>query len=420
MNSNRHSVDGTSSALDDSSLERIKSGMGRANERRASKTQATKKTAAKVQPEIKEQSHMTQQSMRIASINDVPKDFERIGTGFFRQGHHLWEMSPSEDGGFVLVRKGGEDHVLGYDPEPLERNAAIITDRFGKEIKTGSRVKLPHRGKVAGATVLLLSPQSLGLEMDSGEKVNAAPDMVELLEEMLLSMSESMPLPPPPKPEHHEEHDEEEEEEEEDSKDKGDEEADESDEEKSEGFEPEVEPSSKKANVFSLQSDWYDFWRSAGQRVAQATPPPAKPKSPKLPAAEDPAAKERRRQRRKERRQMMKGLPPGTKIPPRPRQKAAGEHEEDEKEKSYVRVCKQLVDALKYILEDEKYRDQPELLADALEQEIEHFDEEMDSVNREGEEEIKDKLSVETPPKDDKSLDDLRAASRVVVSMTDL
>jgi len=406
MNANR-STDGTSIALSDQSVQKIQSGMDKAKERKVSSRQQ-KKTAKKVKA-VKPVEPNPQ--IRIASLNDIPSDFERIGTGFFRRGHHLWELN-SEGEGFVLVRKGGEDHVLGYDPEPIVKSASIsasvVTDRFGKQLEVGSRVELPHRGKIAQATVYLLSPDSLGLETDGGEQIDAAPDMVQILEELLLPLLADGPLIDLPREEHeeHEEHEEEEHEEEDkkESKDK----------ESSEGFEPDVEPTSKEA--------WTDYWRDAGRRVAQAKPPTTpKPKTPKLPGQLTPEQKEKRRQTRKERRMMMKGLPPGTKAPPRPKSALSkGDDDERSKDKEYVRICQQLVDELKYILQDEEMQTQPEMLLDHIEQAVESFDEEMEDTNSEDKKDLEDSLSIETPPKEDRTLDDLRSANRVVVSMTEL
>jgi len=180
MNANRVSQQGTST-LDDNSIRRIKDGVSRAGEKRASKHQKTasiKKIAQKVSNDDN-----TTKRIVVASLTDIPSQFERIGTGFFREGHHLWEMVPGE-GGFVLTRKHGEDHVLGYDPEPIKKESSVaVTDRFGVELKVGCKVRLPVHGKVATGTVLVLTPGSLDVGLDGGGKTSTPPGMTEFLEE---------------------------------------------------------------------------------------------------------------------------------------------------------------------------------------------------------------------------------------------
>lgn len=178
MHANRVSQQGTS-MLSDDSIRRIEGGVGNANKRRASKHKETviKKIAKKID------NNDNIQRIVIANITDIPNHFERIGTGFFREGHHLWEMIPGE-GGIVLTRKHGEDHVLGYDPEPIQKESSItVTDRFGIELKVGSKVRLPLHGKVATGTVLVLTPGSLDIGLDGGGRTSTPPGMTEFLEE---------------------------------------------------------------------------------------------------------------------------------------------------------------------------------------------------------------------------------------------
>ncbi len=181
MNANRVSHSNTSAALDDDSVRRIDSVVKKAQVRRADKHKKSgmKKTANKqsgVGPENKQNNIPT---IRIASIQDIPNEFERIGTGFFRCGHHLWELQRNEEG-YELTRKSTEDHVLGYDPEPLIRNEDVL-DRYGNAIRKGSKVSFPMRGKIAQAMVIVLTPGSLGLDMGGGQ-IDVPPDMCELLE----------------------------------------------------------------------------------------------------------------------------------------------------------------------------------------------------------------------------------------------
>lgn len=181
MNANRVTNGGTST-IGDASMSRIRQRVDAAQERRANKRAGVKKTAS-IENEPQHDKDLTTSRIVIASLNEVPQDFERIGTGFYRQGHAVWEMMPGE-GGFVLVRKQGEDHVLGYSPEPISKAASItVTDRNGHELRLGSKVRFPHRGKIATGTIIVLSPSALGLDMGEGKNVDMPSDIVEWAEE---------------------------------------------------------------------------------------------------------------------------------------------------------------------------------------------------------------------------------------------
>ncbi|KKL17617.1 hypothetical protein LCGC14_2483730, partial [marine sediment metagenome] len=90
------------------------------------------------------------------------------------------------------------------------------------------------------------------------------------------------------------------------------------------------------------------------------------------------------------------------------------------KDKEFVRACEQFIDEIKHILEDEAIRDQPELLADNIQEAIASYEDENDELKEDGEMKMEDELSIMTPPKDEKSLDDLRSAGKIRVSMSDL
>lgn len=181
LNANKSTVNGTSH-LGDSSIRRIEEGLKASKTRRANK-QTTSNTIQKTAKKISDQS-VDEARIVVASLNEIPSNFERIGTGFYREGHHLWEMTPGK-GGFVLTRKHGEDHVLGYDPEPFmkKESAILVTDRNGIELKRGHKVKFPYHGKIATGTILVLSPSSLDLGMDDESMMSYPPGMVEFLEE---------------------------------------------------------------------------------------------------------------------------------------------------------------------------------------------------------------------------------------------
>lgn len=175
MNANRISTNGVSTVFDnDESISRLKEAMLNKSNRKA-------KTIQKVASVEAPKTDIEDSTGRliIASLNEIPSDFERIGTGFYRQGHHLWQMSPA-DGGFVLVRKHGEDHVIDYDPEPITKQSnRVIKDRYGKEIKVGSKVIFPLRGKAAAGTVLVISPGVLDIGLGNGVTTACPPGMVE-------------------------------------------------------------------------------------------------------------------------------------------------------------------------------------------------------------------------------------------------
>lgn len=467
MNANRPPINGVTNSLSDESLLNIKNGVDKIQQRRLSKRNASISKIASVNTEAKIVD--PKPTIKISNLNEIPPNFERIGTGFYRNGHHLWELSPHNDG-FMLVRKHGEDHVLGYDPEPISKNETF--DRKGNTIKIGSKVIVPHHGKLAEGTVLLIEPQSLGLELESGENINASPDMVDVIKEMMDKLfgggeesdkgldkfiqeeeAEGEHSPEAIKELKNREKEEQKEEGHSNKKSK-------------DAFEPKVERSSKEsyrrivaqtsvseessseptsrpneikriANLIDPDTQsWKDYWYSVGRRVALATPkPPAfpiggkppkipAPKTPKIPKAETPEGKAQRQKRRKERKQMTQGLPPGAYLPPRKPirvPKAQLEKIADEAtDKDIIRICKQLVDELRHVLDDEDVRNQPELLADNVEQALDHYDEEIESTDEENEEELEDELSIETPPKDKRSLDDLRSATKISISMSDL
>lgn len=185
MHSNRVSNQGTS-MLSDNSIQKISNVVNDANEKRAfrhGKNTQIKKTASVAKNTSKEREDNNSKRIIVASLNEIPDYFERIGTGFYREGHHLWELIPGK-GGFVLSRKHGEDHVLGYDPEPIQKESSItVTDRFGTELKKGCRVRLPLSGKIATGTVLVVTPGVLDVGLDAGGEASVPPGMTEFLQE---------------------------------------------------------------------------------------------------------------------------------------------------------------------------------------------------------------------------------------------
>ena len=409
MNANRISNQGTAS-LTDSSVQRIETRINHANERRSQrhKTASIKKTAQKVE---EPSSSKNTGRIIVAGLNDIPSNFERMGTGFYRDAHHLWELTRAE-GGYVLVRKQGEDHVLGYDHEPLEKQSSIL-DRHGVEVKKGSKVRFPFRGKVATGTVVIVTPSALGVNMDSGGAIDVPPDMLEsFVEEEAMEgehSQESIQGLEEFAVEESEEH--------------------EQDKESGAAFEPEIEATSKieqgpagptaeepmemMASVDeSEMKGWKEYWRSVGQRVAQAKE--YKPPKPKLTDAEKAQrAKERREKLKQER----KGLPPGAKLPPKPKA-AALDSDEKALYKEKLRLYEQLIDELKYILQSEPLDPQEIPFADQFMQAIEFFEEEKDKLDSEKEEETERELSLEEPS--ERELELQGKGDHKIVSMADL
>jgi len=476
MNANRVSNLGTSSSLSDSSVQRIKAGIEgaaeRRSQRRASKTM--KKTAGKQEEsKIEDTGRLV-----VASIKDIPDGFERVGTGFFRNGHHLWELTRAE-GGYVLVRKQGEDHVLDYDHEPLEKQSNKVLDRRGVELRKGSKVRFPYRGKVATGTVVIVTPSALGIDTGAGGAVDVPPDMLESFVEEEKAEGGHSPevmeglegfAEEEEAEEAHEEHEAEE---------------GESDKEGMSAFAPEVEPSSKaevapavgpsagqpmsmmaqkegcqviitmpdgkehkidcrpedlnelalglldqletwggaSVQVIGVDlpfkqeasidlKDWKEYWKSVGQRVAQAKE--YKPPKPKLTEAEK---RERAKERRHKLREERKGLPKDVALPPRPK-KAVVDGEKEAVYKEKLRLYEQLVDEFRYILTTEPLDPQEVPLADQFMQALDAFEEEKEKVSSEEEQEIHDELSLEAPSKQE--LEQQEGKGRKIVSMADL
>jgi hypothetical protein len=376
-----------------------------------------KKTAAEKQG--KKSVEKKPEFVRVASLNEIPSDFIRLGTGFYRKGHHLWELAASEDG-YTLTRKHGEDHVLGYDPEPVIVSKDV-TDRFGSTLKVGSKVKLPFRGKVATGTIVILQPGASTVEMEQGGRLDSPPDMLELLEQLVGGE--------PQGPEHMEtgpamEGFVEEETAEEEHGGEGDVEAAGSE------FQPSVEPSSKAApavlaskfneDLKKLASDldtinhqhpdltgvnpiafadldlktWRQYWASVGARVAQSD---FKPKEEKM---TEEQKRQKRKQRAEERKRERAGTPPGTPHPPKAKT-AADEDNGLAKCKEKLRLHEQFFDAVVFILGDEKLREDEVLLADELEREIESLQAQSEEMEEGSELEMEEELDIEKPPKKD-------------------
>jgi hypothetical protein len=220
--------------------------------------------------------------------------------------------------------------------------------------------------------------------------------------------------------EEHEEHEHEEHEEHEEHGDK----------ESMDAFEPEIEASSRvemgpagptaEEPISMMASaeepelkDWKDYWKSVGQRVAQATE--YKAPKPKLTPEEK---KQRARERRQKLKEERKGLPPDVKLPPKPKKMAIMDGDEKAAYKEKLRLYEQLVEELKYILQSEPLEPQEVPFADQFTQAIEAFEEEMERLNSDKEEETEKELSLEEPSK--REIEMQGSKGRAVVSMADL
>jgi len=408
----RNLISEGTSALADGAIQRIASKMENVQTKRANKhtppqdtEHGIKKVASKVVVEQRVE-------IKVASLHDIPSDFEKMGTGFYRRGHHLWELATQADGGFSLIRKHSEDHVLGYDPEPIVRKAAV-SDRNGRSIKTGSRVTLPHRGKITAGTVIVIQPGAMGVELDSGEKIDTPPDICELLQEMIPS---GEVVEPATDQEHdvggveHEDHEPHIEESEEHGV--------ESDTQACQEFEPTMEPSSKAAKVSNILVDpadmkeWQEYWHGMGQHVAQSSSP--KPKQTKEEAAM------KRKQRRQQRSVERTGLPKGMKVPPK---HGALDSDELAKLKERVRLYQQCFDEIEYVLQDESLKTDEVRLADELDRVMQEYHDQVEAMDTESEESREDALSIEKPvdePVPTDAASPLPKMSKVVALMSEL
>ena len=408
----RNLVSEGTSTLADGAIQRIASKMQDVQDKRANKHTQSQEPMVKTASKMVDTTEKVV-SIRVASINEIPENFERMGTGFYRSGHHLWELT-QVDGGFALVRKHGEDHVLGYDPEPIVRQAAV-SDRHGRSIKVGSRVTIPHRGKITAGTVIIVQPGTTGVELDSGEKVDTPPDMCELLQEMMQDpgvLESKQESGPEIEGMEHEESEEE----------HHVEEGSESDTQACQEFEPMVEPSSKAdmpheatkdvlVNPADLQA-WQEYWRGMGQHVAQSSV--SKPRQTKEEAAM------KRKQRRQQRSVERSGLPKGMKVPPK---HGALDNDELAKLKERVRLYQQCFDEIEYVLQDESLKTDEVRLADEMDRVMQEYHDQIESMDTESEESREDELSIEAPaeePVPTDSASPLPKMSKLVVSMPEL
>jgi len=179
-NANTVSKNFDSSAIDNDGIVRIASRF----------LESKSKTAPTSTPVVVKQASETKDDqptrIKVASVADVPSNFQSAGTGFWRSAHYLWEMI-SDDDGMFLVRK--EEHKKVSQ----NRTASVqkVSDRFGNPLKVGSRVKFPNNGKVATGDIIVLAPSAISVQTDSGVE-ELPPDMLELMMEPELSAPKEM------------------------------------------------------------------------------------------------------------------------------------------------------------------------------------------------------------------------------------
>lgn len=401
INSNRTTPHGTSASLSDDVISRIDDKVKRASKRRALKHNLSKKASTghkKIASKTNEHQQLKPEHIKISSIKEIPSDFIRLGTGFYRKGHHLWELSPSDNGDFMLVRKNDEDHILGYDPEPVVAKKEDVLDRFGSIIKVGSKVKLPYHGKVATGTIVLLQPGCADVNLDQGGSIGIPSDMLEiwLKEEISEPEHDESIKEVISKPEDNEEL-----------------EPEDNENSRENSFEPDVEPSSKtaikkvassKLSSFDLKV-WREYWADFGRRVAEGD---IKPKQPPLTEEEK---KIKRKQRREERKLERSGLPPGIKMPPKKPVKAAVDSEALAKIKEKCKIYEQFFSSIEYIIGDERMKEDQELLVTEITDAIEDIGIQLDEMEEDQVREREDKLSIETP---------LEEEERSIISMAQI
>ena len=448
MNANTVSADGTTT-LDNGAMKRIASKMETSQAKRTKKHAVREELVAGPVTTTIVQEREATRTIKIASVFDVPKDFEKMGTGFYREGHHLWEMTPSSEGGFVLTRKRNEDHVLGYEQPPIVRETAAngrshnpITDRRGRVLRTGNKVMLPHRGKVVAGTIVVIQPGSMNVELDGGGKVDTPPDICELLhEEMSAQPVEEGIEAKPPMIETDSAEEAEEEVEGEPEADKEGEAPEtvaspdytstqETQPPGGEEFTPGLEPSSKadegsdveateaqpgqasepmfeteeeeepprtakKASMSEPQNlspvalnEWRAYWAGIGQRIAQRAKGPKKTKQ---------ELAEQRKMRRQQRSQERSGLPKGMKVPPKSPKMGAAGTDDLAAIKERLRLLQQCFDEIEYILEDESLRTDETRLADEMDRVMQDYHQQLEEMDGGKEQELEDEISIEVP-----------------------
>lgn len=88
--------------------------------------------------------------LRVAALAELPTDFVNIGTGFYRQGHAVWELRIAEDGqgGYVLTRKR-EERLVDLRDNPKTASCASCSHSL-----LGRRVAVIRNGQAVPMLVI--------------------------------------------------------------------------------------------------------------------------------------------------------------------------------------------------------------------------------------------------------------------------
>lgn len=130
---------------------------------------------------------------RIASLADIPTTMRRMGTGFYKDAHGIWELRPDEENaqGYMLVRKK-EERALDFRsaslrsdaPGPGRRTAARAPDgepAVAPAVPRGARVLVAHGGRLVEGTVVTADGGHADLALDGGGMLDHVPVPILLI-----------------------------------------------------------------------------------------------------------------------------------------------------------------------------------------------------------------------------------------------
>ena len=111
-------------------------------------------------------------TLHVATLADIPSRFERIGSGFLRDAHAIWALRPAEGekGGYSLVRLREETAV---DFREASRRTAVKTPPT-QPLRVGQRVAAPRHGQLMPAIVEALQGGGVDLRFEEEEQVEEA------------------------------------------------------------------------------------------------------------------------------------------------------------------------------------------------------------------------------------------------------
>jgi hypothetical protein len=120
--------------------------------------------------------------VRLASLEEVPEGFTSVGSGFYRQGHAIWELrgAEDEDGGYVLARRREERAV---DMRPVVSTSATsevrqAVSRCASCLLAGTPAMLIKQGQIVPVIVIETKGDEAKVEDEKGEQSMAPLDML--------------------------------------------------------------------------------------------------------------------------------------------------------------------------------------------------------------------------------------------------